>query len=88
MVNIKEKFSFSIVSQDDITAIIKNLDTSKASTYDSIPSKILKQNIDIYLPLLTKMFNDGVVTQSYPQKLKLADMTPAHKKDELTDKGN
>ena len=46
------------------------------------------QNIDIYLPLLTKMFNDSVLTQSYPQKLKLADITPAHKKDELTDKGN
>ena len=87
MVNIKERFSFTIVSQDDIATIIKNLDTSKAS-YDNIPSKILKQNIDIYLPLLTKMFNDSVLTQSYHQKLKLDDIAPVHKENELTDKGN
>ena len=78
MVNIEQMFSFTIVSQDDIATIIKN--TSKTSTYDSIPSKILKQNINIYLPLPTKMFNDSVLTQSYPQKLKLADIAPVHKK--------
>ena len=34
------------------------------------------------------MFNDSLLTQSYSQNLKLADIAPVHKKDELTDKGN
>ena len=34
------------------------------------------------------MFNDSVLTQSYHQKLKLANIALVHKKDELTDKGN
>ena len=34
------------------------------------------------------MFNDSVLIQSYPQKLKLSDIALVHKEDELTDKGN
>ena len=77
-VNSSEIFKFNIVSEDDIGNILLNLDTSKATSSNSIPC--LRDNKDIFIPLITKFFNDSVLNQAYPEDLKLADVIPAHKK--------
>ena len=87
-VNSSEIFKFNIVSEDDIENILLNLDTSKATSSNSIPCLILRDNKDIFIPVITKIFNDSVLNQAYPEDPKLADVIPAHKKDELTDKCN
>ena len=87
-VNSSEIFKFNIVSEDDIENILLNLDTSKATSSNSIPCLILRDNKDIFIPLITKIFNDSVLNQAYPEDLKLTDVITAHKKDELTDKCN
>ena len=86
--NVIEKFSFSKTTQEDITAEIKRLDKNKPTTFNNIPAKLLKQTNDICAPLLTKIYNDSKVNSNFPEALKMADITPAYKKDDVADKGN
>ena len=45
-------------------------------------------SIDIYLPLLTDIFNDSLKRDISPDELKLAEVTPLFKKADLSDKTN
>ena len=40
------------------------------------------------MPFITKIYNDSITEGNFPSALKNADMTPGHKKDEKTSKGN
>ena len=75
--NVIEKFSFSKTKEEDITAKIKRLDKNKPTTFNNIPTKLLKQTNDICAPLLTKIYNDFKVKSNFPEALKMADITPA-----------
>lgn len=59
-VSNKEPFNFSEVSEADITKEIKNLLTSKASQKSDVPTKILKENIDVYAKYVCLFFNKCV----------------------------
>ena len=77
---IQEKFSFQPVSVKDVENIIKNIPSNKASGGD-IPIQILKQSGFTY-QILTDCINDAVNKGVFPDSLKIANITPAHKKDE------
>ena len=64
------------------------LDSKKATVSQNIPTKLFKQNIDLYLHNITIIFNCSINECLFPTKLKLADITPAHKKGDVTDKSN
>ena len=83
---IQEKFSFQPVSVKDVEKIIKNIPSDKASGGD-IPIQILKQSGFTY-QILTDCINDAINKGVFPNSLKIANITPAHKKDELTNKEN
>ena len=59
---------------------------------DSFPSQLeknlLSENYDIISPFITKIYNDSKSNTDFPDHLKYADITPAHKKDETTIKDN
>ena len=76
------KFSLSCVNEKLITEVICSLDISKPTTFNNIPSKILVQSCDICSTHLTDIFN------SFPSALKMADISPVHRKDERTNKEN
>ena len=77
---IQEKLSFQPVFLQDVQNVIKNIPSNKASGGD-IPIQILKQFGFTY-QVLTDCINDGVFLDSF----KIANITPARKKDEPTDK--
>ena len=52
----------------------------KASMERDIPTNILKDAIDTYLPILTKVFNSSIEQNEFPNELKLADVLPIYKK--------
>ncbi len=80
-VNVDIKFSFSKVSISDIKSEIKSLKSNKASTFMNIPTKILKQVIDIIAEPLMQIWNNEVIeNHKFASKLKLADIAPIHKK--------
>ena len=83
---IKEKYSFQAVSVKDVENVIKIIPSNKASGGD-IPIQIFKQSGFTY-QILTNYINDAINKGVFPDSLKIANITPVHKKDEPTDKEN
>ena len=81
-------YSFHTVTRLDVLNIANDIDVSKATSTRSIPTKILKQNLDLYLDIITTIFNNSIIEGVFPNELKLADVTPAHKKGDVTNKTN
>ena len=61
-----------------------NLDNSKATPVGNIPTDMLKQTIDIYVPIMTQIINMSIDNNCYPDDLKLTEVGPVvKKKDDL-----
>ena len=78
---IKEKcvssfsFSFSQVERDEITKEINNLKTNKATQSTDIPTKLIKENSDIFGDLIFENFNNSVFYSIFPSPMKNAIIT-------------
>ena len=81
-------FSFSMVSINEVRHEINKLCVRKSSPIESIPPMIILHNSDIFAYLLHKNFNNSLITGTFPENLKLADVTPAHKKGDRMDETN
>ena len=85
------KFSFSCIEKSDISKEIKNLQINKATQDSDIPTKLIKNNSDLFADF-TNFFvnfanlNDSIVHSTFSSLLKLANITPVHKKDSETSK--
>ena len=71
------KFSFKHVTEEDISAEINKFDKKKASTGISI--KFLKEYSDILSNKLKDIFNNCLDQGIFPDRLKLADISPIFK---------
>ena len=68
-------FSFEKVSIENIKNGISELNPSKATTFKSIPPKLLKSESEIVSEPLQIIFNNSVEHSSFPDELKLADVS-------------
>ena len=84
--NVSEEnnFSFSDMTSHDLENQIRKLDTKKANIEDDFPTKILIETNDIVSYHLSTFYNKAKNNQNYPTSLKVANVTPIHKKDEKT----
>ena len=64
------------------------MDCSKASQDSDIPTKIIKDNIGIFVPVLLTEFNESLKLNRFPHSMKSADITSVSKKNDRTDKSN
>ena len=88
-VSIASKFSFSEVDSTDMIAEINNLNVKKSGTFMNIPVKRLKEVVDIVAQPLTDIWKVEIVQgMKFASQLKLADITPLHKKLENVNKEN
>ena len=76
----KETFRFSEVNIKDIKKDILKLDKNKASQHSDTPIKIIKENLDIFGDFLCTNISSSFKSSSFPSCLKMADVTPLHKK--------
>ena len=76
-------FSFDLVSSDTIFKEILSLDTKKATHSNDIPTKIVKENVDLFSIFVSNAFNESVISCKFLSVLKLADVTLVHKKSRL-----
>ena len=67
---------------------IMNIDGSKATAVGDIPTDMLKQTIDIHLPIITQIMNMSIDNNCYPDDLKFAEVSPVFKKKDDLDKEN
>ena len=87
--NKQPLFSFSKATWDEILKEILSLDTTKACQDTDIPTKILKENADIFSDFLFAYYNASVVKSSkFPSILTLADIIPVFKKGDKECKNN
>ena len=86
--NNVETFSFSNTTLEAVFNELSILNTSTSCPKEDIPIKIIKENIDIFTHKIHNDFNHTIYYGTFPSNLKHADVTPAHKKGDRTDKSN
>lgn len=74
-------FKFKNISLDEIKREIRNLDINKACQDTDIPTKIIKENSDIFADFIFQNMNYGIASSVFPANIKNANITPVHKKD-------
>ena len=89
VLKIREKintfeFSFSETTLGEVERELSQLDAKKASTFQNIPPKNLKQVSDVCAPVLLNLINECIRNQEFPEELKNADVTPVFKKGNST----
>ena len=67
---------------------IQNIDLKKATTKNTIPPKMLKVSCNTFVETLHNLFYECLITGKFPDKLKLADITPVFKKKDPLNKEN
>ena len=81
-IKVPELIVFTEASVSDIEKELSNLNTKKASTSKNMTAKVLKASIENYSEALTKLFNNTILTSDFPDKLKVAGVSPIFKKDD------
>ena len=80
-IQVKDEFVFNFVQVWNMNKELENLKTKKATPTQNIPIKTLKDCLDVVSLPLTHIFNTELVTNGhFPDELKLADISPLHKK--------
>ena len=82
------KFRFRFVCLNETLNRVHKLNRKKASQATDIPVKIIKENKDAISFYVFHNFNSALSSCSFPTALKYADVQPAFKKDDKTDKEN
>ena len=78
------QFSFSEITIEEVEQELQQLNSKKASTFQNIPPKHLKESSDICGPVLQNLVNKSIRNNEFPNEPKLADITPTFKKDDAT----
>ena len=80
---INTTFKFQLIDETCIKNIIEQLHTKSSSGYDEISTKLLKLIKPTILKPLTLIINQSLTTGIFPDKLKIAKITPVYKKENI-----
>ena len=75
----QNKFKLKQIRTAQIIKIVKKLVNGKATGVHNIPSKVLKDSIDIIASMLRDIFNLSIKTSSSPDELKILKDVAVHK---------
>ena len=70
------KFSFDPTTAEDVLKEVRHLDESKSSPLESIPARVLKDIVDVFVPKMVIDFNAAIKSGDFPSTLKVADGVP------------
>ena len=76
-IKIQNLFSFQAIDRNDMIRALLKINLKKATTGNSIPTKIFKLSANISADIPQNLFNDILSTGNFPNNMKLADITPA-----------
>ena len=62
--------------------------TQKATQSNDVPTKVLKENYDIFATFVTENVNNMIENSVFPDSFKQADIKPVYKKDSRNEKEN
>ena len=78
------KLTFKNISEGDTLKIINNLNSKKSSGHDGLSLNLLKDNKLELAKSITLIINQSLNTGIFPDKLKIAKITPIHKQNDKT----
>ena len=81
-------FNFSNVDKEEVFKEIIRLDASKASQDTDVPTKVIKENADIFSHFLYPSVNASINNDDFPTFLKHANIIPAFKEGSKNIKDN
>ena len=88
-IRIENYFDFQHIDDKKMAEVLKDyLNVKKAKQDNHFEIKLIKGNIELFSSVLSRMFNFYIDKRSFPNSLKQADLSPAHKKDDTNDKNN
>ena len=73
-------FTFNEVSLEEIQKELKKLNPSKASQRPDIPTKIIRQNLNLSAPIVHEEMNQSLDLNKFSATMKLGSITPSFKK--------
>ncbi|XP_072046572.1 uncharacterized protein [Amphiura filiformis] len=74
--------NFDVLSENDVLEYVQK-SPAKSCCLDPIPTWLIKQHPDMFVPIITKITNDSLMTGAFPACLKQAIVTPLIKKQSL-----
>ena len=74
----RSNFNFSFVEKVDILKEIKMLQSNKATQNTDIPTKLIKDDANIFAEFVFIGLNKCIEQSVFPSKFKLANITPVH----------
>ena len=77
---------FSNVTHEELLKERNSLNPKKSNTSNSIPVKSLKENADIVGNILYEIINSDICNSYFPEKLKLAEISPLQKDNDVMNK--
>ena len=84
----REKFAFQKVDETKIKKYVMKIGAKKATGIDNLSPKILRLTKDVLAKPITNIVNYMIETGKFPSSLKLARVTPVHKKNDTMCKEN
>lgn len=80
--------NFEPTDSEELKEIIMRLGSNKASGYDEIPTKFLKDNVEFLSVILATFINDSFQNGEFPDSLKFARIMPLFKDGDSSDVSN
>ena len=80
--SVSQLSSFSLTDEDEIRRLV-GTSPNKSCDLDPLPTWLLKENINTFLPVLTSIVNTSLSSGSFPSTIKDAIVTPILKKPSL-----
>ncbi len=81
-------FIFQEVSIDTVKKVLEKSNPKKATRYDQIPFRFLKEGAEQLAVPIAYLFNESVHQCKFPSAHKAAEVGPQHKKDDMLKKEN
>jgi hypothetical protein len=83
-----QRFIFKFVSEHEVRKAIQSLSVKKAAGYDEIPAQFIKKIAIKLVKPLTMLINESIRTNTFPDQMKQANITPLFKKKDKLNKDN
>ena len=85
---LNAKFEFRETTEHEIRKVVKGLSSKKASGYDEIPVKLVKNTLSNIAKPVTRIINMCIQQSTFPDSTKMANITPLFKKKDKLNKDN
>lgn len=77
-----------IITEDKVREKIMSLNTNKSTGPDGIPISLMKKGVNVFVPILTKLYTISYERGELPKKMKNANIIPIHKSNDRKSPNN